>query len=117
MFKLSNPKFAAFLATAAIVAPAMALAAQIPIDCTGLVNFISNTLARTLAAFIGAIATIMLLVAAFQFLTSGGDAEKVKTARATITWAIIGMVVALISFNIPLILGSFLGGTLPTQCL
>jgi len=115
--KLTNPKFVAFLTTVATITPVVALAATLPVDCSGLITFISTTLAKTLAAFIGAIAVIMMLVAAFQFLTAGGDAEKVKTARGTITWAIIGMVVALISFNIPTILGSFLGGSLPTACL
>ena len=115
--KLTNPKFVAFLTTVATVTPVVALAATLPVDCSGLITFISTTLAKTLAAFIGAIAVIMLLVAAFQFLTAGDDTEKVKNARHTITWAIIGMVVALISFNIPTILGSFLGGSLPTACL
>lgn len=114
--KLTNPKFAAFLATVATVAPITVLAAVLPTSCSELLTFLSSAVARTLAAFIGAIAIIMILVAAFQFLTAGGDAEKVKTARATITWAVIGIVVALISFNIPGILSSFLGGSLPTVC-
>ena len=116
MFKLSNPKFAALLATTGALAPIAVSAAVLPTSCSELLTFLSSAVAQTLAAFIGAIAIIMILVAAFQFLTAGGDAEKVKTARGTIPWAVIGIVVALISFNIPGILSSFLGGALPTVC-
>ena len=104
------------LATAALFVPLLVSAAVLPTTCSELLTFLSSAVAQTLAAFIGAIAIIMILVAAFQFLTAGGDAEKVKTARATITWAIMGIAVALISFNIPGILSSFLGGSLPTSC-
>lgn len=114
--RLINPKFVAFLATAGALAPIAVSAAVLPTSCSELLTFLSSAVAQTLAAFIGAIAIIMILVAAFQFLTAGGDAEKVKTARGTITWAVIGIVVALISFNIPGILSSFLGGSLPTVC-
>jgi len=114
--RLINPKFAAAIVTAATAAPVAVFAAVLPTTCSELLTFLSSAVAQTLAAFIGAIAVIMILVAAFQFLTAGGDAEKVKVARGTITWAVMGIVVALISFNIPGILSSFLGGSLPTSC-
>ena len=114
--RLINPKFVATIATAATAAPIAVLAAVLPTTCSELLTFLSSAVAQTLAAFIGAIAIIMILVAAFQFLTAGGDAEKVKVARGTITWAIMGIAVALISFNIPGILSSFMGGSLPTTC-
>lgn len=112
----NNPRAFAVFTTLTLTAPLAVLAAVLPTTCSELLTFLSTAVARTLAAFIGAIAIIMLLVAAFQFLTAGGDAEKVKDARSTVTWAIIGIAVALISFNIPGILSSFLGGALPTIC-
>ena len=113
---INKHKYISAVSAATLATPLFALAAVLPTSCSELLTFLSSAVAQTLAAFIGAIAIIMILVAAFQFLTAGGDAEKVKTARATITWAIIGIVVALISFNIPGILSSFLGGSLPTVC-
>ena len=42
-----------------------------------------------------AIAIIMILVAAFQFLTAAGNEEKVATARKSLVWGIVGIAVAL----------------------
>ena len=110
-------KHKGILASAAtLIAPAVALAAALPTSCNELLSFITGTLAVTLAAFIGAISIIILLVAAFQFLTAGGDAEKVKSARSTITWAVIGLAVALIAFNVRGIVETFLGSAVPTTC-
>lgn len=102
--------------TFVMATPLAVLAAVLPTTCSEMLTFLSGAVATTLAAFIGAIAIIMLLYGAFQFLTAGGDSEKIKDARHTITWAIVGIAVALISFNIPGILSSFLGGALPTTC-
>ncbi len=49
-------------------------------------------------------AVIFLLLAAFKFLTSGGDESKVKSARGMLVMAIIGIVVALLAnFVVPTI--------------
>ena len=42
------------------------------------------------------IASIMVLYAGFLFLTSGGDEEKIKRAKRTITWVIVGVAIILI---------------------
>ena len=99
-----------------LILPLTAFAAALPTTCSELLAFIANDVGKTLSAFIGAITVIMILVAAFQFLTAGGDAEKIKTARGNIAWTIVGLAVAMIAFNIPGILSSFLGGSLPTTC-
>ena len=39
------------------------------------------------------ITVIILIYAGFQYLTSGGDADKAKTARKTIEYALIGLVI------------------------
>jgi len=114
--KINNNLYSSAVLTFVMATPLVALAAVLPTTCSELLTFLSGAVAMTLAAFIGAIAIIMLLYGAFQFLTAGGDSEKVKDARHTVTWAIIGVAVALISFNIPGILSSFLGGALPTVC-
>jgi len=43
---------------------------------------------------IGLTAVIMLIIGAIGLSTSGGDPQKVSSARGTITYAIIGIVVA-----------------------
>jgi hypothetical protein len=41
-----------------------------------------------------AISAIFIIVAGVKFVTAGGDPEKVKSARDTILWALIGIAVA-----------------------
>jgi hypothetical protein len=52
---------------------------------------------------------IMVLVGAFQIMTSGGDPEKFSTGRNTVTYAVIGFGIALIGLGIVSIIKSFLG--------
>lgn len=43
---------------------------------------------------------VMLLVGGFNFLFSGGDPKKLETAKGTLTYAIIGLVVIVAGFLI-----------------
>ncbi len=56
-------------------------------------------------------AVIMVLVAAFKYLTAAGDPEKVKSASHTLLYAAVAILVALISRALPGLISSlFLGG-------
>jgi hypothetical protein len=44
----------------------------------------------------------------FQMVISSGNPDALKTAKATITWAILGLVVALLSYSIVGIVQSLL---------
>ena len=50
---------------------------------------------RILVPIAGLALFIMLIVGSFQLLTSGGDAKAVQKARATLTYAILGLVLFL----------------------
>lgn len=56
------------------------------------------------------ISVIMVLVAAFQYVTAGDDTEKTSKARKTITYAAIGIAVALLAESIPSIVSDFFSG-------
>lgn len=56
------------------------------------------------------IAVIMVLIAAFQYVTAGGDSEKTTTARRTLTYAAIGIAVALLAKGFPEIVSSIFSG-------
>lgn len=45
----------------------------------------------------GGIAVIYILVGAFYYLTAYGNEEKANQGKKTITWAIVGLVVILLS--------------------
>lgn len=55
------------------------------------------------------LASIVILYAAFLFLTSGGDEEKVKTAKRAITYAVVGIAIVLIGAGFITLIKSLLG--------
>ncbi len=59
-----------------------------------------NKIVNILLFLIGAISVVMIVFAGFQYATSGGDAGKVTTAKNTILYAVIGIVVALLAYAI-----------------
>lgn len=54
----------------------------------------------TLLYLIGIIAVIMIIVGGVKYTASNGDASRIKSAKDTITYAIVGLVLALLSFII-----------------
>lgn len=62
-----------------------------------------------------ALSVIILLFSAFLFLTSGGDEEKTGNARKYLTFAVVGVVVALLAKGIVLAVGNLLGGSIATK--
>ena len=56
------------------------------------------------------ISTIISIWAAFVFMTSGGNTERVTMARKTLWYAIIGTVILLLAKGVTSIILNFLGG-------
>ncbi len=59
-----------------------------------------------------ALAALFIILAAFRYLTSGGDPEKAKKAGSTLLYAAVAVGVALLARAIPLVAASFLGANL-----
>jgi len=59
---------------------------------------------------------IFVLVAAFKYLTAAGDPEKVKSAGATLLYAVVAIVIALVAKGIPMIVASFFNTGAITAC-
>ena len=71
---------------------------------------IVNTIINVALGVIGLIAVVMIILGGVQYTTSSGDAAKVKKAKDTIMYGIIGLVVALLAFAIVnFVLGSVFG--------
>lgn len=51
-------------------------------------------------AIAGAVAFLIVIIAGFQFVISGGDPQKVTKARQTILYAVVGLVVCSVAFTI-----------------
>ena len=58
---------------------------------------------RLIFAFMGItgiIALLMFIIGGFQWMTAGGNAEKVKKGRDTLMWAVFGLIVIFSSYAI-----------------
>jgi hypothetical protein len=59
---------------------------------------------------VGILSTIWLIVGAVKYVLSGGDSAGIKSAKETITYALAGLVVALLAFGIVNFITSRAGG-------
>lgn len=50
--------------------------------------------------FAGVVAVVFVILSGFKLITSGGDPKQVDAARKTLTYAIIGLTLIIISFAI-----------------
>ncbi len=69
-----------------------------------------NTIADWLLGIGSTIAVIIVIWAAFLFMTSGGNQQKVTTARQTLWYAIIGLTVLLLAKGVTSLIQNFLSG-------
>jgi hypothetical protein len=72
-------------------------------------------IAQGLLAILGVFAVVFIIVGGFQMLTSAGNEETLMKAKKTIIWAILGLVVALMSFSIIVIVEDILQVTIKTE--
>jgi hypothetical protein len=49
---------------------------------------------------LGAIAVVMIVIGGFRYTTSNGEASSIKSAKDTILYAVIGLVVAIMAYAI-----------------
>ncbi len=67
-----------------------------PSDFTVLISRVTNILLFVA----GAVAVIFIIVGGIQYSTSGGSEDKTRTAKSTITNAVIGLIVTILAFVI-----------------
>ena len=87
---------AAHAATDASKGAVQAQPAGTPVNLQGQVKIITNTLLLV----IGIVAVIMLIIGGLRYVLSAGNENATKGAKDTILYAVIGIVVALLSFAI-----------------
>lgn len=85
-----------------------------PTGAAGIGKFLSNLIALIYTVAI-IVLIFMLLWGAFEWLTSGGDKEKLSSAQKRIISAIIGIVLFAVAFAIIQVLGQFTGFTFFTR--
>ena len=65
-------------------------------DLTQAISKISNTL----ILLVGAIALLFMLIGGFMLITSGGKAESVQKGKSAILYAILGLIIVILSYVI-----------------
>jgi cytochrome bd-type quinol oxidase subunit 2 len=76
-------------------------------DCTGGDTDGSNTLAKTInsvinlfSLIVGAASVIMIIYGGFKYITSGGSDDATKSAKNTILYALVGLIIVLLAQTI-----------------
>jgi hypothetical protein len=104
------------LTSLGLLAPAMLLAYTPPAGTTlpeGSITDIAKTIMTWILGMVGFLGVIGFAIAGILYLTSAGDEDKIGTAKKAMTWAIVGVVVALLGVVIIKAADSMLRGTNP----
>ncbi len=98
------------LVLSVVLLPSLAFALTSPAyDIAGVLGILCNIL-NYVFGLLMITALVFVLVAAFYYLTSSGEPEKVSTANKTLTWAAVAIVVALFAKGFPFIIASVVQG-------
>lgn len=67
-----------------------------------------TTVINILLYVLGAIAIVMIVIGGIRYTTSGGDSSGIKSAKDTILYSVIGLIVAMMAYTIVnFVLGRF----------
>lgn len=65
---------------------------------------------NAIVGILGLVAVVVIIIGGVTYMTSSGDASKVKKAKDTILYGIIGLIVAALAFAVVnFVIGSVLG--------
>ena len=65
-------------------------------DANAMIKIVINLI----LSILGIISVIMIILGGIRYTTSGGDSTGIKNARDTIIYAVVGLVIAILSFTI-----------------
>lgn len=69
-----------------------------------------NVVLRWVATAFWILAALFIFIAAYKYLTAGGDPEKVKSASSNLLWAVVAIAIAIMAYGLPVLVGNFLKG-------
>ena len=76
----------------------------------GTISHLVSQIIETLVLIAGLISAVFVVVGGYKYLMAGGEEEKVKSARAMITNALLGLVITLLSYALVRIVLSIVAG-------
>jgi hypothetical protein len=65
-------------------------------DGSGVTNMIRAVI-RVLSIIVGIAAVIMIIVSGYKYIVSGGDSGKISSAKQTLIYALVGLVIVALS--------------------
>jgi len=65
-----------------------------------------NAIVSKMFGLILVLGVLVIIWSAFSFLTSGGDQEKVETAKKILLYAVIAVAISILAGGIPALIGS-----------
>lgn len=74
---------------------------------------IFGNLLQAVSMFSGIVAVIFILIGGLRFITSGGDQAKVASARKTLTFAVVGLIIVVSAY----FMINFLADITKSSCL
>jgi hypothetical protein len=57
------------------------------------INDLLHQVVNIASAIVGVVAVVMIIVGGLRYVTSGGDSSKVSSAKSTLIYAIIGLII------------------------
>ena len=64
------------------------------------INSVIANIVRVMLILLGSVAVIVIIYSGFRYITSSGDAARVSAAKNTLTYAVVGLVVAIFAYVI-----------------
>lgn len=98
----------ALLASVVLVGAAPPQIPSSPVTTVGGIVDVLDNIVRWVYIIFFILAVLFILLAAFTYLTAGGDEEKVKKAKSQIIYAVVAIVVALLAVGFQVIIRTFL---------
>ncbi|HSW77242.1 MAG TPA: hypothetical protein VLG36_00405 [Candidatus Chromulinivoraceae bacterium] len=72
---------------------------------------IFTTITNVMLFAVGAISVIMIVIGGLRYVVSGGNSTNITTAKNTILYAIVGLIIAIMAYAIiNFVIGSFVPG-------
>jgi hypothetical protein len=77
-----------------------------------IITFLCDTVLSWIFTAAIILSIVMVLIAAFRYMTSAGDATKVKLATNMLIFAAVGVAVAILARTLPILVGSLVAQSL-----
>lgn len=107
-FKTKAGLLAVFSTTLVVAKSVISPAFAAPAKLSDIEKIISNIIGL-LTPFAAIALLIMIVVGAYKFLTSGGDPKAVAGARSTLTYAILGVILVVVSWLVLVLIKTLTG--------